>query len=202
MIAAFTHVSKANGFELSPERLRSVRGASKREVIQSLVAEKYKDRIQERTNEFFKSFRESLAESYKTNGVHEVPGTSRTFDWLRSREIRIALNTGFDRFLTDLILENVGWKLPSFQAIVCGDDVAHGRPAPDLIFKAMELSQTKDPAEVANVGDTTLDLQSAANARVGWNIGVLSGAHKKESMLQFPHTHLIESVASIPFLWE
>ena len=51
-----------------------------------------------------------------------------------------------------------------------------------------------------NVGDTELDLRAGWNAGVGWNVGVLSGAHPRERLEGAPHTHLIESVASLPDL--
>jgi phosphoglycolate phosphatase-like HAD superfamily hydrolase len=48
------------------------------------------------------------------------------------------------------------------------------------------------------VGDTVLDLQAGFNAGVRYVVGVLSGAHKKAQLEQERHTHLIESVASLP----
>ncbi len=60
--------------------------------------------------------------------------------------------------------------------------MANGRPAPDLILLAMKMTSVLDPDRVANVGDTTLDLESAARAGVRWNIGVLSGAHRREAL--------------------
>ncbi len=82
---------------------------------------------------------------------------------------------------------------------MCGDDVTNGRPAPDMIRLAMKLTAIDDPAEVANVGDTTLDLESAARAGVKWNIGVLSGAHAREALERAPHTQIIESIDDLRF---
>ncbi len=48
---------------------------------------------------------------------------------------------------------------------MCGDDVPNGRPAPDMILLAMKLTGVDDPAQVANVGDTTLDLESGGPRR-------------------------------------
>ena len=53
---------------------------------------------------------------------------------------------------------------------------------------------------VVNVGDTALDLESGWNAGVGYNIGVLSGAHGRDQLQQAPHTHLLASVADLPEL--
>jgi phosphonatase-like hydrolase len=200
VVDAFTTVLNAFGFQLLPQQLQSIRGASKRDVIRSVVEnERYagEREKEERTNQIFDSFRKHLAEIYAQEGVREVPGTFQTFQWLKDHDIRIALNTGFDRWLTNLILRSVGWNHDLISTVVCSDDVQQGRPAPDLIFLAMKLSGVNDPDQVANVGDTVLDLQAAANAGVKWNIGVLSGAHKEEHLRTFPHTHLIRSVANL-----
>jgi hypothetical protein len=39
------------------------------------------------------------------------------------------------------------------------------------------------------------------NARAGWVIGVLSGAHRVETLGATPHTHLLPSVADLPRLF-
>ena len=84
--------------------------------------------------------------------------------------------------------------------MVCGDEVREGRPAPYMLFHCMEASGVVNVRRVANVGDTVLDLQTGHNAGVALNIGVLSGAHKRDQLQQHPHTHLIDSVAELPEL--
>lgn len=116
--------------------------------------------------------------------------------------MKIALNTGFDRVLTTLLLQAIAFGRNVLSAVVCGDDVPQGRPAPYLIFRAMEAAGAQSVHRVANVGDTTLDLEAGFHSGVRWNIGVLSGAHTKEQMEKVPHTHLIPSVAVLPDLWK
>jgi phosphonatase-like hydrolase len=94
------------------------------------------------------------------------------------------------------------WDGDLINAVVCVDDVAQGRPAPYLIFRAMEISAVTSVHQVANVGDTALDLQAGQNAGVRYNLGVLSGAHTKEQLEREPHTHLLSSVAMLPALWK
>jgi hypothetical protein len=55
---------------------------------------------------------------------------------------------------------------------------------------------------VAVVGDTPLDLEAGTNAGARWVIGVLSGAHGLSTMGPTRHTHLLESVAALPCLWQ
>jgi phosphonatase-like hydrolase len=196
---AFEAALAAHGLEVSRDALDAVRGSSKREAIASLVPAGADHGS--RSAAVYASFQRELGERYAATGVHAVAGAEDAFRWLSSRHVRIALNTGFDRRITEMLLDRLGWRTPFADAIVCGDDVARGRPAPDLIRLAMERTSTTDPGRVANVGDTTLDLQAAHAARVRWNVGVLSGAHPLPRLQTAPHTHLLDSVAALPSLF-
>jgi phosphonatase-like hydrolase len=131
--------------------------------------------------------------------VVPVAGVPETVAWLREHDIRIATTTGFYREVRDQIFRAAGWQ-HTFDADVCSDDVAHGRPAPDMIHRAMQMTGVTDVGTVVNVGDTPLDLQSAANAGVKLSVGVLTGQHTMERLQREPHSHLLASVAEIPQL--
>ena len=196
---AFAAVLAARGLSVSDDELRAVRGAAKREAIRLLVGHQRPALLPE-VETIFGEFRDELSRRFRADGIATVGGATQVFAALRDRGIRVALNTGFDRGITDLILATVGWEVGVVDAIICGDDVPAGRPAPYMIFRAMEATGTYRTAEVANVGDTALDLQAGANAGVGLNLGVLSGAHRREHLAQFPHHRLLASIAELPAL--
>ncbi len=201
---AFTSVLRAHGIAVTDEAVRAVRGASKRQAIRSFVERQFpgdETQVAAQTGQIFAEFCAHLADRYLQDGVRPLPGASDTFAWLHQQGIKIALNTGFDRAITELILRQVGWEKNIAAAIICGDDVTQGRPAPYLIFHAMEAAGETSVHQVANVGDTVLDLQAGWNASVRWNIGVLSGAHTREQLERAPHTHLLPGVAALPSLW-
>ena len=203
--AAFTTALHEHRIEVTGDSLREMRGASKREVIQRFVERQPGGDNADgsaRTEEIYNSFRSTLAGMYEKDGVREIAGATEVFTWLQKRGVRVALNTGFDRTITDLLLNSMQWDGDLINSTVCGDDVAQGRPAPYLIFRAMEISGVTSVHQVTNVGDTVLDLQAGQNAGVRYNIGVLSGAHTKEQLEREPHTHLLSSVAKLPALWE
>lgn len=198
--AAFTATLRRYGVDVDAGDLRAIRGASKREALRRLLpAGAGSD---DRAAEAFEYFREELAARFAREGVRAIAGAEETFQWLRARGIRVALNTGFDRDTTRLLLAALDWTDGRVDAVVCGDDVARGRPAPDLILRAMEATGVRDANAVASAGDTVLDLQAGHHAGVRWNIGVLSGAHDRAALGAAPHTHLIASVAQVPDLWE
>lgn len=198
--AAFRSALAAHGVAVTDDELAGVRGASKREVIRTLVTRHQPDALPSLMEEVYDEFRAALAERYRA-GVRAVEGAEEVLHWLRRRDVRIALNTGFDRTTAELLLDALGWRDGVVDAVVCGDEVRQGRPAPYLIFRAMEAAGATSVHRVMNVGDTELDLRAGWNAGVGWNVGVLSGAHPRERLARAPHTHLIESVASLPELW-
>ncbi|HEX6370669.1 MAG TPA: phosphonatase-like hydrolase [Longimicrobium sp.] len=198
--AAFRSALAAHGVGVTDDELAGVRGASKREVIRTLMTRHQPDALPSLVEEVYDEFRAALAERYAA-GVRAVEGAEDVFDWLRRRDVRVALNTGFDRTITGLLLDALGWREGVVDAVVCGDEVRQGRPAPYLIFRAMEATGAASVHRVMNVGDTELDLRAGWNAGVGCNVGVTSGAHPRERLARAPHTHLIESVASLPELW-
>jgi phosphonatase-like hydrolase len=197
---AFAAALASHGFSVSPPQLRSVRGASKRQAILHFIPPGPKRMAC--AESVYTSFREHLAQRYQSDGVRPVSGADTTFMSLREHGVRVALNTGFDRETTALVLDALGWGGGFFDAVVCGDDVAQGRPAPYLIFRAMECAGACNVHKVANVGDTALDLLAGHNAGVRWNVGVLSGAHERPQLENAPHTHLLPSVAELPSLWD
>ncbi len=198
VVEAFTVALSEAGLRVSPAELNQVRGSSKRQAISRFIAAG-PDHA-ERSTATYERFRDLLAERYRRDGVRPVEGAAATFQWLRAEGIKVALNTGFERDITSLLLRALTWHTDTVDAIVCGDDVARGRPAPDLILQAMKATGTTNPLEVMNVGDTILDLQAGQQAGVRWNVGVLSGAHLREQLEQAPHTDIVASIADLPVL--
>ena len=186
-----------HGIEASADQISAVRGASKREAIAKLTAPKYGSDVA-RVEAVYASFKSHLQRVF-TRVAKPVTGAPETFAWLKQHNIKLALNTGFDRDITGILLAALNWQGVA-DAVICGDDVKLGRPAPYMIFRAMELTGVGSVHEVLNVGDTVSDLQAAHNAGVAISVAVLSGAHKREQFEREPHTHLIDSIAALPTL--
>ena len=198
--AAFERALEVAGVRLTPEDIHSVRGRSKVDAIRELLTtHRGESAAHEKTQAVYKAFKRILLESYRTEPIAPVAGASSTLKWCQSNGIAAALTTGFDRDLASLLVDRLDWS-QRIDALVCNDDVAAGRPAPDLILTAMQRLELVDVARVASVGDTVSDLQAGANAGTGFNIGVLTGAHSRDQLQRAPHTALIASVADLPGL--
>jgi len=199
VLAAFSSALTASGISFRKEELKQFKGASKREVIRYFAERDRGDadssRIVEST---YRRFQEDLQRAY-AEGPSPIAGAAKTFEWCKRRGIHIATTTGFYREICEMILERCGWH-HLFSAIISSSDVRQGRPAPYMIFRAMEQTGVHDVRRVINVGDTPLDLQSGNNAGVCGVIGVLSGAHRREELEAEPHTHIVASVADLPEL--
>src|SRR4051794_28338613 len=124
--AAFTAALRRHGIEVTEDQVQAVRGASKRQAVFDLLPES-PDR-DSRAMHVYDSFKEELARRFAA-GVQPISGAAETFAWLRQRGVRVALNTGFDRDIVELLLAALDWNRDDFAAIVCGDDVTAGRPA-------------------------------------------------------------------------
>jgi len=104
---AFTKVLLRHGIVISEAELNALRGASKRDAIRHFAALQCAGNLDTRTDEIFTDFRNHLSALFRGGGVKPVAGASATFSFLRAKGIKVALNTGFDRTITDLIVDEV-----------------------------------------------------------------------------------------------
>ena len=199
ILSAFRTALIENGIPFAEGELKNWKGASKREVIRHFVQQTDPSGdIEPRVETSYRRFRLELESCY-TEKIEPIAGAVETFRWLKDHEIRLATTTGFYREISDLVLDQTGWR-EFFAANISSSDVRQGRPAPYMIFRAMEAAGVRNVKEVINVGDTPLDLQSGSNAGVVGVVGVLTGAHGRESLEQEPHTHILDSIAELPDL--
>ena len=193
----------AAGLSVTPTEVNEVMGLPKPEAIAILVERS--GRLGDLADRLEAIYRDFVARSLAFYGndpsVREIAGASRVFERLQRAGIRVALNTGFDRAITSVILDRLGWsKSPLIDATICSDEAPRGRPHPDMILELMRRMQVVDPQRVAKVGDTPADLEEGRNARCGLIVGVTQGTHRRDELERHPHTHLIDTIADLPDL--
>jgi phosphonatase-like hydrolase len=177
-------------------------GAGKREAIEALLTPSNQPEgpPAELVDAALSDFRNRLAAAYRATPPTPIPGTVETLTRLRAAGIKVALTTGFDREVTDGLLSTLGWDESLLDAVICIDDVGQGRPAPYMIFRAMEATGVLDVTRVLTAGDTVRDLEAGSNAGASLVLGVLTGGGSEASLTAAPHTHLLASIADIPDL--
>ncbi len=197
VLLAFADALDRHGIRYADDELKEWKGASKKEVIRHFVRRQDAAADESAVAAVYADFRNGLETHYREGGVVPISGAAETFQWLRERGILMATTSGFYREISDIILKLVGWR-DIFAARISSSDVPMGRPAPYMIFRAMEAAGVTSVGEVVNVGDTPLDLQAGTNAGVREVVGVLTGLHGRERLLCEPHTCLLDSVAELP----
>ncbi len=199
VVSAFAGALDKHRIPYTDDELKEWKGSSKQEVIRHFVERQSGGTavLESAVGIVYADFRIAMERHYREKGIVPIPGVDKTFARLRERGIKMATTSGFYRELSDSILERAGWR-DIFAASISSSDVAMGRPAPYMIFRAMETSGVMSVGEVINVGDTPLDLQAGTNAGVREVVGVLTGLHGKERLQQEPHTALLPSVGDLP----
>lgn len=104
-----------------------------------------------------------------------IPGLPECVAELRAKGIRLGGTTGYFREAAARVLEAAGRQGYTPDANVCGDDVLAGRPAPWMVFRAMEAVGVYPPAAVLKIGDTRVDVEEGRNAGC-WSAAVTSSS--------------------------
>lgn len=190
------------GVSISLADANEVMGISKPVAIRMLLNKCYRDAslvTAGQIDEMHKQFIEEMIAFYEHDAeVGEKDDVSNTFAMLKEKNIKVFVDTGFDRLITDVILKRVAWKHHKLiDGSVTSDEVKRGRPYPDLIFKAMQLAGVDHPMKVAKVGDTSSDMEEGTSAGCQYVIGVTTGAFSREALMEYPHTHLVEHIAEV-----
>jgi phosphoglycolate phosphatase len=94
--------------------------------------------------------------------THLLPGVKEVLDAIKKRGHRLALATTKPRYFAEPILEHLGVG-HLFDAVAGGEEVSLLKPAPDLLFLAMERLRAKSD-ETLYVGDHPVDIAAANSA--------------------------------------
>ncbi|HEY1883343.1 MAG TPA: HAD-IA family hydrolase [Candidatus Cybelea sp.] len=97
----------------------------------------------------------------RLENVPVLPGASEALDRL-GRAFRLGLATSAALPVANAILARTGWR-ERFAVVVSADEVARGKPAPDVYLRALELLKTP-PDLAAAVEDSANGIRSAYNA--------------------------------------
>jgi phosphonatase-like hydrolase len=191
-----------HGVAVSLEDCNDVMGLPKPIAIRDLLERRYEGSRPVSAawiDEIHQRFVKEMIAFYKTDpSVSEKEGVSDTFRRLKTNNIKVVVDTGFDRQITNPLLERLGWKTDALiDGSVTSDEVQRGRPYPDLIFRAMELMDINDAREVVKVGDTISDMQEGQAAGCGMVVGVTTGAFSREALQLAKPTHLIEQLPEL-----
>lgn len=201
---AFRAAFLDSGIEVAAADVDKVMGYRKIEAIE-IILKQYLEAMEydaARIQFIHDAFTSKMVSFYENDTeLAALPQVLETFSILKSKGIKIALNTGFTRVITDVILERLGWNDNALiDAVVCSDEVQEGRPHPFMINKIMELLKVEETANVVKVGDTSVDVLEGQFAGCGLIVAVTTGAFTKDQLIEYQPDHIIDSMQELPAL--
>ena len=120
-------------------------------------------------------------DDYVVNETHKlakrIPGVLKTLKQLR-KKYKIVILTNCKHKEIKPILKGAGINHKLFDKVIGNDDVKHGKPYPDEIFKAEKLMHVKS---AIMVGDSPYDIIAARKAKARC-YAVLTGNHSKKEL--------------------
>lgn len=196
------------GYLVNRDEANSVMGYPKPEAIRNLLISKESDKslvqntgyVEFIHNEFLKE----MKKHYRNSTIEPTPFALEIFQYLRSKGIKVCLDTGFSKDITEVVLGRLGWlENGIIDHSISSDEVDAGRPLPFMIQALMKKCGVENSKEVAKVGDTIADLEEGNNAKVGLNIGVCNGAFTKDELAKCPFfTHLVADLGELKSIIE
>ena len=188
---------------IKPDLLRSdiskFSGYNKNEVIKYFVNQQRMDSPQVVINNLSSEFNYFLKKEYQNNESVQLidPKLPIFFNVLRDAGIKICLNTGYNKEIQNLLIENLG-LLDCIDDYISSEEVDRGRPYPFMIERLMTRNNVDDPSEVIKIGDTVADIREGKNYGCK-TVGVLSGADSK-ALLQYENPdYIINNIMSLRF---
>jgi phosphonatase-like hydrolase len=207
----FIEAASHTGLNVTPERVLALQGYSKIYVFELLWVEMIGENnpdLKGFIQNSYQVFCEILEKHYSSNAIFPTDGCLEIFDFLKSKNVKIALTTGFYRKVANIILGKLGWlgglneqyignESTIIQASVASDEVAKGRPEPLMIQKAMKLLEVHNVNSVINIGDTPSDLKSGIRAGCRMSLGVTNGTHTRSQLSIHRNDGLLNNITEL-----
>ena len=199
---AFRGAFEKAGYPVALADVNHVMGYRKIEAISILLNRFYPTEVNnfELIQDIHNGFVEDMQAYYlHTPDLNALPYAEEIFIQLHANNIKIALDTGFTKIITDTIIERLGWlKNGLVDFVISSDEVPQGRPFPYMIETIMEELNITDVNQVVKIGDTEVDIEEGRNAGCGLVISVTTGAYNREELKKFSPDFIIDSLTELP----
>lgn len=178
--SVFMEIFRRNDVEITVGQAREPMGKAKRDHIAAIFAmESVRQRWVERhggppgESDIDRLYHDFLPLQKETLSNHcdLIPGVLDTLKFCRDRDMKIGGTTGYTRELMEVVLPAAAAQGYSPDVSLAADDVAHGRPAPWLLFEIARQLNIYPMSTVVKVDDTTVGIEAGQNAGT-WTVGV------------------------------
>lgn len=185
---AFNRAFKKNNLKkIKKEKIVKLFGMEKKKIIKTLfpsISNKKLKKVMDDHRGFF------LSDTKKY--LKNIRGVKKALKKLKKRyKLGIVSNSSHITILSSLRVTKFDIKL--FDVIIGRDDVEHGKPSAEEIFKAQKLSHVKAKYIV---GDSIYDIIAGKKAKIK-TIGVLTGHYSERLLIKYKADIIIKSVSEI-----
>lgn len=189
----------AAGYSFTQEQVQEAgAGKEKSQAIRDVLALDGRPHSEDEVAAIFSDFKQRLQTAYATLDVKEQPGATESFEKLRKHGIKVVLNTGYDRATAESLVAKIGWRVgKEIDGLVTASDVQNGRPAPDMIWLAMQQTGVESSLSVVKIGDSAIDIEEGRNAECGMTFGVTTGAQTELQLSSAEPTHIVDSLSEM-----
>jgi phosphonatase-like hydrolase len=202
---AFITACRSSDIEVPADEVKKVMGFRKMDAIR-LLLDKFspgvpsgaeRESLISKIHDHF--IRDMILFYQQDPGLRPMPHAEALFSNLHNQGIKVALNTGFTRAITDAILHRLNWDNGAGQvdSVICSDEVPQGRPAPDMITVLMQRLNISSADTVLKVGDTEVDVEEGRNAGCRIVVGVTTGAYTRQQLQAYSPDHIIDSLEEL-----
>lgn len=195
---AFRGAFEKAGYPVALAEVNYIMGYRKIEAIKILLEKFYPEHIKDEPliqhiHDVFSA--DMQAYYHNTHELAALPYAEELFRELHTNNIKVGLDTGFTKVITDIIIERLGWGTNNMvDHVISSDEVPEGRPSPYMIQSIMKALKITDPKQVVKVGDTEVDIAEGRNAGCGLVISVTTGSYTREELQKYAPDHIIGSL--------
>ncbi|MFH0875672.1 MAG: HAD family phosphatase [archaeon] len=144
---AYRYVSKTAGAEITGKEIIKLKGVTALEIFKYLLK---KHNIRENPKKYA-LLKDKVYRSYLKN-IKLLPGVLDLLKKLKKNKVKVALASSGSRLNVQFILKKLKIK-KYFDAVIDGEQVKRGKPAPDVFLKAAEKLKV-NPSEGIVIEDT------------------------------------------------
>ena len=183
--------------ELKRREINDFYGCNKTEVIDYFVDKQKLDSpeiVKRNLNSEFNYFlKKEYTENPSVTLIH--PNLPHFFNALREQDIKVTLNTGYNKTIQNLLLDKFNLK-DHIDDYISSEEVDRGRPYPYMINRLMVRNNITEPKNVIKIGDSIADIMEGKNANCN-TVGVLSGSTTESILKSQNPDFIIDSIMDL-----
>lgn len=148
---------------------------------------------EENVDEALSIYRQHHARALKS-GTTFLPGARELIKQLKAQGYKLAIASNRPARFTHIILKHLKIH-QAFDRVVCGDEVEHAKPAPDMLRQIIARFSL-DPSEALYVGDMTVDVECGHAAGIK-TAAVITGSSDREEIARLKPLRIMNSILEV-----